>query len=261
MSFTKEMKDTFSSQSKLMIDASVNVYNLLDASHHSIEEIYANAIQNKSMVVDYETVLISAFNDALKDIPKIRSYVATKMKGLEDTPEYKTLQNRIDDYVMYVQGLRMSIYLVPEDEYIYRGAYYATFKDHPELTGVKKWTAEMSQLLTEWNFWQATLAGTHGYPTKSLVGRDSAYGVLDSYAYRAIKLYDTLEYSEETASALEWAATMITKLRHNNIELLLSSFYEKNYFKNKEGNDNDDIRRIKENTEQNDSQINPDHME
>lgn len=260
MSFTKEMRDTFSRQTLQMEDALANVYNLLDVSHHNVEKIYANAVQNK-LVGNYEKILLDAFNDALRDIPMIRKYVEQKMKGLETAPEYKTMQKRIDDYVLYVEGLRMSIYLIPEDEYIYRGAYYATFTECPKLTGVEEWTSKMSQLLTEWNFWQATLVCAHGYPSKALYGRDTSYNVLGDYAYKVMQLYDELEYSEETASALEWAATMISKLRHNNIELVLSSFYEKNYFKNKDGNKNENNRSIEENPDKNDPQIHSDNME
>ena len=260
MSFTKEMRDTFSRHTHQMEDALANVYNLLDVSHHNVEKIYADAVQNK-IVGKNEKMLLDAFNDALRDIPMIREYVRQKMKGLEAAPEYTTMQKRIDDYVFYVDGLRMSIYLIPEDEYIYRGAYYATFTECPKLTGVEEWTSKMSQLLTEWNFWQATLAGTHGYPSKALYGRDASYNVLDDYAYKVMQLYDELEYSEETASALEWAATMISKLRHNNIELVLSSFYEKNYFKNKDGNKNENNRSIEENPDKNDPQIHSDNME
>ena len=260
MSFTKEMHDTFSRRTLQMEDALANVYNLLDVSHHNVEKIYADAVQNK-IVGKNEKMLLDAFNDALRDIPMIREYVRQKMKGLEDAPEYTTMQKRIDDYVFYAEGWRMSIYLIPEDEYIYRGAYYTTFAELPNLTGVDEWTSKMSQLLTEWNFWQATIVCTHGYPSKALYGRDASYNVLDNYAYRAMQLYDELEYSEETASALEWAATMISKLRHNNIELVLSSFYEKNYFKNKDGNKNENNRSIEENPDKNDPQIHSDNME
>lgn len=47
MSFTKEMRDTFSRHTLQMEDALANVYNLLDVSHHNVEKIYADAVQNK----------------------------------------------------------------------------------------------------------------------------------------------------------------------------------------------------------------------
>lgn len=261
MSFTKETHDTLMDDARRIMDTSINVYNLLAGAHQSLESIYADAI--RCMIPDAFAYgdADKPFNDAITDVQTIRDYVTSKMKGLEATPEYKTMQSRIDDYALYVQGLHMLSYAVPEDEYLYRGAYCATFEEHPKLEGLEKWNFNMAKLLSEWNFWQATLATTHGYPDRLLLGRDAVYGVLDDYATRTIQLYNELEYTEETAPVLEHAAKAIKKLNHNNVELLLGSIYEKNYFKNKEGSDNDDNRRIKENTDKNEPQIHSDNME
>ena len=53
MSFTKEMRDTFSRQTLQMEDALANAYYLLNVSHHNVEKIYASAVQNK-IVGNYE---------------------------------------------------------------------------------------------------------------------------------------------------------------------------------------------------------------
>lgn len=261
MSFTQEMRNTFSDQSRQIVNTTENVYNLLSAAHHNLESLFAGGMENKIPSFLDKTNPDQLFNDALEDVPMIRNYLASKMKGLEGTPEYKTMERRIDDYVAYVQGWHLYVYALSEDEYLYRGAYYATFQDPPKLEGLEKWNFTMAKLLSEWNFWQATLATTHGYPDRLILGRDMVYSILDNYAYRTIRLYDKLEYTEETAGVLEQAAKTIKKLNHNNVELRLSSIYEKNYFKNKDGNKNENNQSITENTDKNEPQIHSDNME
>lgn len=241
---TKEQNEAFEKRTELLMRVALEVYNTLAKYHRNLETIYASAIQNNGVSETSFDSVESCFTEAMECIPELRKRVKTELAELKDTEEYKTILRRINTYSDYVKALHLALYIEPDDEYLYRGAYTATFQDKPEMSEIDTWKSEMSKLLTEWNYWQTSLAYTHGYPERILVGRDKSYHILESYATKVMQHYHSLEYSEDTAEALQWASESIKRLNHNNIELMLSSIYEKNYFKNndKEGNKNEDIR-------------------
>lgn len=241
---TKEQNETFEERTNLLMCVTLDVYNTLAKFHRNLETIYASAIQNDGISETSFDSVESCFAEAIECVPELRKRVQTELAELKDAEEYKTILRRINSYSDYVKALHMALYIEPDDEYLYRGAYTATFQDKPEMTRIDTWKSEMSKLLTEWNYWQTSLAYTHGCPERILVGRDKSYHILESYATKVMQHYHSLEYSEDTADALQWASENIKQLNHNNIELMLSSIYEKNYFKNnnKGGNKNEDIR-------------------
>lgn len=241
---TKEQNEAFEDRTNLLMCVTLDVYNTLSKYHRNLETIYASAIQNDGISETSFDSVESCFAEAIECVPELLTRVKTELVELKDTEEYKTILRRIDAYSDYVKALHLVVYIEPDDEYLYRGAYTATFQDKPEMTKIDTWKSEMSKLLTEWNYWQTSLAYTHGCPERILVGRDKSYHILESYATKVMQHYHSLEYSEDTADALQWASESIRQLNHNNIELMLSSIYEKNYFKNnnKGGNKNEDLR-------------------
>ena len=241
---TKEQNEAFEDRINLLMCVTLDVYNTLAKFHRNLETIYASAIQNDGISETSFDSVESCFAEAIECVPELRKRVQTELAELKDTEEYKTILRRINSYSDYVKALHLVVYIEPDDEYLYRGAYTARFQDKPEMTKIDAWKSEMSKLLTEWNYWQTSLAYTHGCPERILVGRDKSYHILESYATKVMQHYHSLEYSEDTAEALQWASENIKQLNHNNIELMLSSIYEKNYFKNnnKGGNKNEDLR-------------------
>ena len=241
---TKEQNEEFEDRTNLLMCVTRDVYNTLAKFHRNLETIYASAIQNDGISETSFDSVESCFAEAIECVPELRKRVQTELAELKDTEEYKTILRRINSYSDYVKSLHLVVYIEPDDEYLYRGAYTARFQDKPEMTKIDTWKSEMSKLLTEWNYWQTSLAYTHGYPERILVGRDKSYHILESYATKVMQHYHSLEYSEDTADALQWASESIKQLNHNNIELMLGSIYEKNYFKNnnKEGNKNENLR-------------------
>lgn len=241
---TKEQNEAFEDRINLLMCVTLDVYNTLAKFHRNLETIYASAIQNDGISETSFDSVESCFAEAIECVPELLTRIKTELAELKDTEEYKTILRRINSYSDYVKSLHLVVYIEPDDEYLYRGAYTATFQDKPEMTRIDTWKSEMSKLLTEWNYWQTSLAYTHGCPERILVGRDKSYHILESYATKVMHHYHSLEYSEDTADALQWASESIKQLNHNNIELMLSSIYEKNYFKNnnKGGNKNEDLR-------------------